>query len=172
MKITLELDLITIDQILNGRLRVLKDTSAIPLHVGDALTFLEKNEFDFTGRKFYAKILFALPEINAFQFELFGYMDMEGERVSIGGDYPHEAKNFPRDKADGVVFDFDGTRPAWIYAGIKWHSEVSLARLIYTGGQRSCPDEVVLRVSGHGGDTFVSYRLSNEVTGEMTAAKP
>src|SRR3990172_1387430 len=139
-----------LDKILNGRLRVI--TTSLDMKPDDRFRILESDDRDFTGRIFYGKVIHAF--FGFFQFELFGYMDVEGERVSIGGDYPSEQKHFPDGPWEIAEFDFDGTRPAWFYEGIKWHSEVSIARLGYVFPTHIRPEDLILRVQGRGGERY------------------
>jgi hypothetical protein len=154
-------------QMLNEKLRVI--VSTLDVKAGDVFRMKESLGRDFSGRIFYGKAIHAFPGF--FQFELFGYADdADGERFSIAGDYPHEKKEFPTEPWEIAEFDFDGTRPAWLYEGIKWHSEVSIARLGFDASTKARPEDVILRVQGRGGERYFAYEAPTEVTEKFTTA--
>jgi hypothetical protein len=156
-----------LNKMLNEKLRII--TTTFSMKLGDSFRMKESDGRDYTGRIFYGRVLHAFPGF--FQFELFGYADAsDGERFSIAGDYPHEAHTFPTPPWEMAEFDFDGTRPAWFYEGIKWHSEVSLARLGFDALTKDRPEDVILRVQGRGGERYFAYEAPTEVTEKFTTA--
>lgn len=160
-----------IESILNEGLRVLVFMDSVGPGEGEAFTLIEMNGDTPTGRKFFARVMHA-PDPQAVQFNLMSYMEDVNpdtgvpERIPLAGEFANERAKVPEDTSDWDL-SVQGEKPLWVYRGVKWVGEYSVAGYKFddagmsnmANGKPGVPLELKLKVQGQGGENFYTYRL-------------
>lgn len=159
------------EDILNTGLRVLVfDESAGPGE-GESFRLVETNNDEPTGRHFFARVMHA-PDPQAIQFDLQPFMEDvnsetgKPERMPMAGEFGNEKTVAPEGESEWTC-KVKGEKPVWVYNGIKWVAEYSVAELTFDeaamtnfrGNKPGFPIEIRLKVQGQGGETYRTYRL-------------
>lgn len=118
-----------------------------------------------TGRRFFARVMHAIgPQV--VQFTLASYMEADGERFPMAGQFANEEHTLPDKESPEFFFDVTGEKPVWLYAGIKWVAELSLSKLLFKrplGRDQHVPDALHLKVQASGGERYFVYRMEREI---------
>lgn len=167
--IRMDVELETMQEILNGGRRLLYFDNREKIgfvQKGDAIIFLEKDEFDYTGKKFFGIVLY-VTHIGCFQFELKSFMEEAGERIPMTGDYPHEKLKMPEHEWYIHTAEMEGGKPVWVYDGVKWSHEINFSRLTFLKSRPGIPSSIQLKIENGSGAEFKNYHLIIEEKTEV-----
>lgn len=169
-----------VDDILNAGLRVLFfDESAGPGE-GEAFTLEEVSREVPTGRKFFARVMHAIdPQVVQFNLEPF-MEDVNAEtgkpeRMPMAGEFANEKHSVPEsvikalENSDRIHWSVKtkGEKALWMYRGVKWIGEYSIAEIKFTPdsceeikeGKPPVPNLLYLKVQGSGGEAVYAFEL-------------
>lgn len=155
------------ESILNEGLSVLID--AFEIQEGELFALQEVNGYgEATGRTFFARAMH-VPHPGTVQITLQPYMDALNvesgrvERLPMTGAFANEKATIPDGDPATWAFAVTGEKPVWIYAGVKWLMELSLAKVFFEKGKAPVPTSLHLRAQMSGGEKVFCYRLVEEV---------
>lgn len=151
-----------LEDILNKGLRVLMLEPGDDLAIfseGDFLALEETNGNESTGRIFYAQVCHC-PDPKVAQIILQSKMSAINPETGKREVYPMagEFANEPvlRSKTAELWVKVSGEKPIWVYEGVKWVGEISIAKALLNPAMLQ-PAVVVLKTSGPGGEKFFEY---------------
>lgn len=161
------------EQILNNSLRMIHDIGG---GVGDRVRLTETVDGEVTGRLFYAQISH-VTSAGISQIVLQPFMEAindetgKHERIPMSGEFSNEKYVTPEGEWKDWQLPVKGERPIWIYKGIKWVQEISLAKLLFGGPSSSelamnklaPPHTLHVRLQGQGGERLFKYVIADEV---------
>lgn len=177
-----------IERILNEGLVVLTPEETRPLgeanYEGVSIQLVETEAETPTGRKFFARGTHDLGR-GYVQITLSPFMeakDEEGnvERIPMAGDYANEKYVTPDGEWQDWQCAVKGEKPIWIYRGMKWVQELSLAKLFFGGGTAKLffggstamdfamnrmgpPHTLHVKIQAQGGERVYKYTVAGEV---------
>lgn len=159
--------------ILNEGLCLLKDTYGAVR--GNKLELQEFHDTLPTGRTFFAKVVHARSH-QYMQIELSPFMEAKDEngtveRMPMIGGSSNEKYVVPQGEWSDWQCAVTGEKPVWIYRGIKWIQEITLAKLFFGGptarefamNQMSPPHTLHVKVQAQGGERTFKYTIADEV---------
>lgn len=162
---TMRLEAGILEDILNKGLRVLmvdmleSGDELATFSEGDFLALEETVNLEVTGRIFYAQVCHC-PDPKVAQIILHSKMSAINEETGkrevypMAGEFANEA--VIRSKAAEMWVSVSGEKPIWVYEGVKWVGEISIAKALLNPAMLH-PPIIVLKASGPGGEKFFQY---------------
>jgi hypothetical protein len=163
------------ESILNEGLCVLIE--AFEIQEGELFAIQEVNAGEPTGRTFFARAMHT-PHPGTVQFNLQPFMDALNvetgrvERLPMTGAFANEKASMPEGDPATWSLPVAGEKPVWIYSGMKWLMELSLAKFFFEKGKGLAPTSLHLRAQMSGGEKVFCYRLVEEVKFPLAEPAP
>jgi hypothetical protein len=164
------------EKILNEGLCVLLSVPA-SLRVGDPFSMHEMTSEGegvvATGRVFFARATH-IPFQGIAQFQLSPFMDAPNddgvtERFPMTGSIATEAKQLPEDEWVTHAVVVTGEKPVWLYQGMKWKAEISIAKLNFLNDDAfksdMAPLSMIVKIQKQGGEKSFVYGKLLEAEG-------
>lgn len=154
------------ESLLNEGLTVLID--AFEIQEGELFALQEVSNGEPTGRTFFARAMH-VPHPGTVQINLQTYTDAlnaetgKVERIPMTGAFANEKAVMPDGDPATWSIPVTGEKPVWIYSGVKWLMELSLAKFFFEKGRGLAPTSLHLRAQMNGGEKVLCYRLVEEV---------
>ncbi len=163
----------TMEKILGEGLRVIV---AHGVREGEQFRFIELHGDEATGRTFYGRIMHDIGD-GVFQIDLAPFMEAineetgKPERIPMAGEFSNEKYVTPSEEWKDWQCAVKGERPIWIYKGIKWIQEISLAKLFFGGpshmefamNKMAPPHTLHVKIQAQGGEKTFKYSIDGEV---------
>ncbi len=161
------------EKILGEGLRVLM---AQGVGEGEQVRLAELNGDEATGRTFYGRVMHDMGD-GVVQIDLAPFMEAvneetgKPERIPMAGEFSNEKYVTPSEEWKDWQCAVKGERPIWIYKGIKWIQEISLAKLFFGGpspmefamNKMAPPHTLHVKIQAQGGEKTFKYSIAGEV---------